>query len=252
MSLSVTRLSKFEFSINRKELCDLFPDTTFEEVDIPRDARVKDYWKHGQWSLPVSVTKSVYSSWAMIEDVQRSAQHDSIEWTGHNSWKYSIASGYEAIRQKRDRVKWCKLVWGIRPPARQQFLLWLAIHRRIDVKSRLFKWGMISNFDCCFCGAQEETLEYLFFECVLSNSVWNAVMIVGKVYHKPRNWVMEVDWFSKKASDKSSLLGIGLFFQNRGCSVAGIVQGIRESVCLSSACKNHILQDTVVAWRGNN
>ncbi|XP_021751016.1 uncharacterized protein LOC110716679 [Chenopodium quinoa] len=48
---------------------------------------------------------------------------------------------------------------------RHSFTSWMIVWRRIRVRARLARLGIIDASDCPLCGLFDETVEHLFFEC---------------------------------------------------------------------------------------
>lgn len=82
------------------------------------------------------------------------------------------------------------------------FQLWIACHRRLVTKGRLYNWGMIDNIACCFCDA-EESQQHLLFECVETRTIWKNVLEWIQVDHEPLGWEQEIDWLVNMCKGKS-------------------------------------------------
>lgn len=77
----------------------------------------------------------------------------------------------------------------VRP--RAVFQLWIACHRQLATKARLYNWGMINNITCCFCDA-EENQHHLFFECAETRTIWKHVLDWIPVDHVLLGWEQEI------------------------------------------------------------
>ncbi|KAL7243272.1 hypothetical protein ACSBR1_015639 [Camellia fascicularis] len=67
------------------------------------------------------------------------------------------------------KVPWSKLLWG--PPfiPRVSFIVWLAIHERLNTRDRLQAFGLVPHSNCPFCNDHEESHSHLFFRCAYSS-----------------------------------------------------------------------------------
>ncbi|PKI77377.1 hypothetical protein CRG98_002322 [Punica granatum] len=62
---------------------------------------------------------------------------DRIIWVADQKEGFSIASAWEALRDKGDRVKWHKLVWFLPCVPRHSFIVWLPIHSKLATKDKM-------------------------------------------------------------------------------------------------------------------
>lgn len=66
---------------------------TFADADIPKQAKVKEYWTHGAWSLPHPID---FETAATLEEVRNHSVHakreDIITWKLSSSSQYTIES----------------------------------------------------------------------------------------------------------------------------------------------------------------
>ncbi|KAK8544945.1 hypothetical protein V6N12_025804 [Hibiscus sabdariffa] len=75
------------------------------------------------------------------------------------------------------QVNWKKVVWiGLAPPKVEAFV-WLILHNRAPVKVELLKRGVRSIGDdlCPLCSRSRETVDHLFFTCIVSWQIWSLV-----------------------------------------------------------------------------
>jgi hypothetical protein len=104
----------FDPWLHGKALNDEFPSIEFADTDLTRTTKVKEVWRLTTWRLPEPITEDIAAAWDMVNTVQGNIEGgDRIVWTESASGMYSIASGFNAIRQKKLAVPWLKLVWGI-------------------------------------------------------------------------------------------------------------------------------------------
>jgi hypothetical protein len=66
------------------------------------------------------------------------------------------------------------LVWKLKIPTRVQFSLWLVSKDKILTRDNLGKRRVMDDPSCLFCN-KPETVNHLFFECVIARRIWNSV-----------------------------------------------------------------------------
>ncbi|XP_074298029.1 uncharacterized protein LOC141628833 [Silene latifolia] len=95
--------------------------------------------------------------------------------------EYSIAKGYDTIRDKGERVQWHQFVWNKYTLPKHRFLSWIYMHKALNTKDKLCKFGISVNDTCEVCGSETETAAHLFFACVYSSRVRQLVSgLIGK------------------------------------------------------------------------
>lgn len=99
------------------------------------------------------------------------AYNDKFIWCGDPSASFSVASAWNVIRTKRDRVEWASLIWDIDIVPRHQFILWLISRNRLPTQVRLLNQGRIDFNLCAFCSEEPDSIEHLFFRCRISASL---------------------------------------------------------------------------------
>ena len=76
----------------------------------------------------------------------------------------------EMARSSRSMV-W-KTVWTSKVAPKIKYFMWRMIHKCLPTKISLKEKGVQLYASCAVCGSQEETMEHVFFNCILSNVVW--------------------------------------------------------------------------------
>lgn len=82
---------------------------------------------------------------------------------------------YEELKGNHQVVNWRKVMFNILAKHRAMYTLWMACHNSLEIKERLYQFGMLANIECCFCGATK-TLQHLIFECNTTNQIWQFVL----------------------------------------------------------------------------
>lgn len=50
-------------------------------------------------------------------------------------------------------------------------------NKALQTKVKLASRGFNHNINCCFCQMQPETIHHLYFECAVTNKLWNHIMV---------------------------------------------------------------------------
>jgi hypothetical protein len=59
-------------------------------------------------------------------------------------------------------------------PPKIHFVLWLLAHNKLAIVDNLNKKGLGKPVQCSFCN-EAETINYLFFECVVAKTIWSMM-----------------------------------------------------------------------------
>ena len=97
-------------------------------------------------------------------------------WHFTNNGKYTVKSGYQVERvypdRKRSPVMFGPTVdvlksfcWKIRCPPKIKYFLWQLVIGWVAVKKNLQARGITGDICCARCGADEESINHVFFEC---------------------------------------------------------------------------------------
>ncbi|XP_028120861.1 uncharacterized protein LOC114318200 [Camellia sinensis] len=111
------------------------------DAGLDLNSKVSSIISHGAWSWPFP------NSWEIKEWIDSTppsfkpmdSSQDSPLWclTGDGDGSFSIQFTWDCWRDKGRKVPWNKLLWG--PPfiPRVSFIVWLAIHERLNTRDRL-------------------------------------------------------------------------------------------------------------------
>ncbi|XP_074278518.1 uncharacterized protein LOC141602104 [Silene latifolia] len=135
------------------------------------------YIKNKEWhtySLPA------FSSWywrkiCQVKDTFNEAYQQNL-WSETIGNEYSIAKGYEFLRDKGETMNWHNMVWNTWSLPKHGFMAWIYQHKNMNTKDKLYKLGICSDDTCCICGHQTETMDHIFFACDYNKAV---IKIVG-------------------------------------------------------------------------
>ncbi|XP_020266944.1 uncharacterized protein LOC109842484 [Asparagus officinalis] len=110
--------------------------------------------------------------------------------------KVQISSLYSSLSPDTTCVAWHNTVWENLSIPKHSFTLWLAVNDKLQTQDRLLKHGIIQASVCKLCDGPSESRNHLFFECKLSNYVWNGIMEWLKFKWRSCNWTALLNWYS--------------------------------------------------------
>ncbi|XP_062104193.1 uncharacterized protein LOC133815357 [Humulus lupulus] len=108
---------------------------------------------------------------------------------------YRIAEGYKALVLTHQKVSWHREVWNRTIIPKHRFILWLAVLDRLQLKDRLFRFNITTDYLCLLCGSNKETREHVFFYCYLSSSClrqiksWLGWQTAATTTHNLLRWI---------------------------------------------------------------
>ncbi|XP_060181754.1 uncharacterized protein LOC132611336 [Lycium barbarum] len=127
--------------------------------------------------------------------------------------KFSISKAYRIMQPTWPKVPWKQLVLlkGLVP--KHQFILLLAIQRRLATADRQ-KWGIQAAKECVLCETDAvETIDHLFFQCSHSQFIWK-ILLSWMGLNKPiGSWEDEVAWMAQRTTRRNPLYtALGITF----------------------------------------
>ena len=154
----------------------LYPDLTVDSL-IDSTSR--------RWNLQVIRTLVDPQDVKIIEIIplSRNQMVDREGWHFTNNEKFTVKSGYQVERIYPDRERSSLLIgptidvlkafcWKIRCPPKIKYFLWQLVSGYVAVKKNLQARGMQGDICCARCGADEESVNHVFFECLPAIQVW--------------------------------------------------------------------------------
>ena len=119
------------------------------------------------WSYQASYDSSW--SWKKIvstKEVFKQEISQQAGWTWQGNATYTISKGYNWLLGGLDIKRWSKIVWARTVTPRHAFILWVTMHDKLPVKSRLMRFtNKIDDPTCVLCNAEAEDADHLFFQC---------------------------------------------------------------------------------------
>jgi hypothetical protein len=128
-----------------------------------------------------------------LADVHLREHSDIFRWSLKYDGQFSIGLMYQACLDS-DIVPHNSYLWKIKIPLKIKVFLWLLYREEILTKDNLVKSNWHGNEMCSFCN-NHETIQHLFFECVLAKFIWRVFHLVSGLFapnnirHMFRSWV---------------------------------------------------------------
>ena len=163
-------------------------------------------------------------------------EEDRCKWLLTKSGSFSVKSMYLAL--KLGSVKWKhEGVWLTRVPMKIKVFLWLVFHKSILTKDVLIRRGWKGkDSKCCFCD-ELETIDHLFFGCVMANYVWNVVKCATGVMDIPRHFQDMSEWIMRFPVKDRNVISVGVaavfwaIWKTRNGCCSGILGHLEDPKC---------------------
>ena len=120
-------------------------------------------------------------------------------WTRGESLNISLA--YNFFRPKARHRAWAPVVWHSCITPKHSFILWLCAKERLLTKDKIH--FMELNRSCLFCGATEESLHHLYFQCPLSSRVWSSIKAWVGLSRSMSSLPSALKWLKKETRGNS-------------------------------------------------
>ncbi|XP_074271311.1 uncharacterized protein LOC141595244 [Silene latifolia] len=112
-------------------------------------------------------------------------------WTTQHNKEYTIAKGYDFIRDKGLKVNWHNLVWNKWSIPKHSFISWVYQHKNMNTMEKLHNLSISEEYTCRICRNETETIEHLFFDCPYNRKV---VVIEGDWLGLPLPYQDLMEW----------------------------------------------------------
>jgi hypothetical protein len=129
------------------------------------------------------VDRKIFQLWGEVVSIasaiEFSEKDDELVWQLNLVVVYSSQSLYSVINFRGGATCVHSCCLEIVDPSRIHFFLWLLSNNRLLTRDNLEKRQKLDNNRCMFCD-EKESVEHLFFSCVVARQVWVVVSeIVG-------------------------------------------------------------------------
>ncbi|XP_039167699.1 uncharacterized protein LOC120293017 [Eucalyptus grandis] len=166
----------------------LFPTSIIELSGLLKHAVVADLFS----PLDHAFKSSLQSCGFSVPD-QTNAP-DCFTWNQHSSGSFSVASAWDFIRTKKERVSWDSFIWNSDIVPRNQFNLWLITKNRLPTQEFLIHYGRIVSGTCAYCNATSDSIDHLFFNCRISATLAYFWATRCNLPWKSRPWMDNLAW----------------------------------------------------------
>ncbi|XP_026416416.1 uncharacterized protein LOC113311831 [Papaver somniferum] len=98
---------------------------------------------------------------------------DTRRWSLGNNGVFSVKTLYSKLIQSDgiDNFPY-RFVWNNKIPPKVSFLVWCAVHGKLNTKDMLLRKGMTLEMDCIMCGDVVETASHLLLHCKVAYKLW--------------------------------------------------------------------------------
>jgi hypothetical protein len=128
-------------------------------------------------------------SWELlVQDLQQvhlSADVDQIKWALEPHGKFTVSSLYRKIN-RGPSLPHEKLLWKARLPLKIKIFLWQMAKGKMPANEQIHRRHGRSNGQCALCG-QVESINHIFFSCVLASFMWSGMREAFGVQWNPKN-----------------------------------------------------------------
>jgi hypothetical protein len=102
---------------------------------------------------------------------------DQLIWQFESNGVYSSQSMYALVNFRGVKQIFLPAVWKLKIPPRIQVFLWPFSQNKVMTRDNLRRRGMPKPLECSLC-KEIETVKHLFFECLISELLWDLVFEV--------------------------------------------------------------------------
>lgn len=121
-------------------------------------------------------TAEMLEQWRELEAIADSICfteiEDAVVWKYECNGIYSSSSLYRIVNNRGVLPVFLHVMWKIQVPPKIHIFLWLLAKNKVMTKDNMEKRKMGKPLDCVFC-LEQESIEHLFFGCVVAKCVWS-------------------------------------------------------------------------------
>ncbi|OVA06141.1 Ribonuclease H domain [Macleaya cordata] len=189
---------------------DRFPVCLQYDSILHKNASVDSCISSGAWRIPIHLVNNIPEIAYRVHEVEiDSSSDDHIVWMPSADGSFNLKDTYEYIQPVKSEVAWTSLVKYQLSIPRHSFITWVALHRGLKTKYKLFLWGVEIDPTCPLCQISAEDDYHLIFGCPYSEQVW--MPLLRKIGHLRLNffhWDFEIQWCIKHFQGNDSSANI--------------------------------------------
>lgn len=158
-------------------LKDIAGDGSYIDMGIMRNARVVDCMSHRRRKHRVQMLNKIEEEIVKFRE-SRTPDEDVSLWKnekGQYKKRFSTKSTWLSIREKHQLCSWYHVIWFKHATPKFSVVTWIAMRGRLATGDRIQQWNSNAAVACIFCDEPVETMHHLFFACVYSAQIWEAL-----------------------------------------------------------------------------
>lgn len=185
-----------------KCFCDLFPIRMLTTTGLAWNSRVAKIIEEDRWVFPSGLPQ-LQQVWGSINFLPNTSREDCHVWKHSATGQCTIKTAWNLIRIDRPILSG-GFMWHSWHIPRHSFILWLASKGRLRTMDRLHNPAQPSTNCCVLCSGHEEDHNHLFFDCVYSAEVWQAISQRAQIRWPNLQWSQAWDWVSAEFNSKKN------------------------------------------------
>ncbi|XP_070050304.1 uncharacterized protein [Nicotiana tomentosiformis] len=152
-------------------------------------------------------TKIVHASWMVQKIFKAKVVFEQASLTEDAVAKmstYSIKKIYGLIRGEYPKIPWRRLLCNNAGVPKWLFILFMALHRRLQTQERIACWANLEDMICPLCLRKNEDIDHMLFQCDYAKEIWNKLLQWQDVRRGAGDWQTEVLWAIRYATGKKA------------------------------------------------
>ncbi|KAL9690876.1 hypothetical protein QQ045_011288 [Rhodiola kirilowii] len=122
-----------------------------------------------------------------------------FSWASSNN-PFTAKGAYEVMVESGDKVNWSQLVWNEVAHPKHSFCTWLAIHKRLYTRDRIWGLGEEQRI-CSCCNLELESVDHIFFNCRGLNPIYVYLEMAG-IHVMWNSWEEVIQWQINRSGDR--------------------------------------------------
>nr|CAD1826988.1 unnamed protein product [Ananas comosus var. bracteatus] len=91
-----------------------------------------------------------------------------LYWRWSTDGRFTVKSAYSALRDGGTKDARTSRIWSLRLSLKVKVFCWLLLKKRLLTADNLVKRELTDNTKCMLCGLEEETVNHLFTQCIIT------------------------------------------------------------------------------------
>ncbi|XP_060186212.1 uncharacterized protein LOC132615617 [Lycium barbarum] len=112
------------------------------------------------------------------------------------------------MRGVMPKVDWRRMVCNNQGSPKWLFILYIAVSGKILTRTRLAKWGTVTDVKCFLCDREDKDIDHLLFGCIFSSSIWEKILQWHGIKRRAMTWQQEVQWAISHAKGRSGAVEV--------------------------------------------